>query len=419
MNSVARTNITLTIVFLAIIWVPIQTVYFGVDAAGRIPTILVLFAVFINIETIKLFCYKKPIVYYLLLALYMLINGFVHNSHLLYGDGFMGAFVMFGTIFRAPLIMLLIISLCRENYKKTLTILSLAIVLYGIICALNGQMVESSEGGERLTGITNANEMALVLAIGFSIVLMQYIRKDIHLLVAFIIAAFLVFVIVFATGSRMGFGMMAITAIVSILFLRKRKNVSSTIVTVVLLIGAYFLINYLLENTFLGARMMETTTQIESSAFTSGTILDKFGDRGIQYYQSWPVFLEHPIFGIGFHQWVKYNPLGLVCHSEYLVQYLEGGVCGFALYLLFFCELIKRLWKSRNALNEKDAKTVRVLLATMCAIVFCNSVLWTYNSNGVFAIYGLSYGIIIKKTHGIRKYLKMDKKELYRRKKGK
>lgn len=386
-------NLTLAVVFLAIIWVPLQSVFLKVDAGGRVPTFLIVFALLFNLKDIKRFCFKKPVVYYMLLAPYMFVNGLVFHSNELYSLGFNGYLVLFGVIFLAPFIMLLVIHLCRKNYKKTLFILGLAIVLYSIMCISNGQMVAYSDGGERLVGVANSNEVALMMAIGFSIVLTQYVRGELHILFVLIVSVFL-FIAVFATGSRMGFGMGVISVIVSILLLRKKTSIISNLFTLAFFLCAYLFIDYVLDSTYLGERISETTSQTDSFTVVSGTILDKFGDRGLQYYFSWPFFLQKPIFGIGFHQWMKYNPSGFVCHSEYMVQYLECGIIGFTLYFLFIFGMMRKLWECRNEANETLARTAKVLFATLCSIIFASSVLWNYNSYGVFAIYGLSYAII-------------------------
>lgn len=394
-NSKFKINLTLAIIILDIIWTPLQTVLFQVDSAGRVVSVLTIFAVFLNASDINKLCFRKPMSYYLLLAPYMFINGLVNNSQLLYDTGFKGVFVMFNTIFMATMVMLLTVVLCHRNFNKTLNCISIAILLYCLMCVFSGSMTQYLDEGERLESVVNINEVALMLAVAFSFVLIQYLRGQIILTVFIIISAFLLVVNVL-TGSRMGFGMTSIIIVVSILLLRNKRSVSSTVVTVLLLVIGYFLLNFVMDNTYVGERMMETSTQIENNTYASGTIFDKYGDRGIQYYLSWPFFLQHPIFGIGFHQWIKYSPTGHISHSEFMVQYLECGLVAFVLYLLFFIGITSKLRRNWKYLGSIDLKTAKVLYATMLAIAFGNTVLWTYNCRGIFAIYGLAFAIIIK-----------------------
>lgn len=390
MQSSLKFKVTLFIICFTILWMPLQKSFFVIDGAGRIITLFTLFALMLNWKYISRYCFRTPITYTLLLVLYMFISGIIHNTPIMYDEGFKGTFVMFGTLFIPIILMLLIVVLSHYDFDRTLKFVYLSIFIYGLLSMLNGKMEDVGGEGDRLMGITNSNEIALMLSIGFSLGIMLRVRQQLSL-IFFCICELVLFALILATGSRMGFTMSVLVAAVSMLLMRK-KNVSSTIFTILFLLIGYFIVTYLLENSIVGERFKGTTTQME---YATGTILDKFGDRGLQYYISWPYFMEKPLFGIGFHQWANYNPSGHVCHSEYLVQYLEGGIIGFVLYLLFFIGLIRKIYRCKYTYSDVDSRTSIVLFATMLSIIFANSVLWTFDSYGVFITYGFAYAMIL------------------------
>lgn len=397
MGKDSRYKWSIIIVFVVINWTPIQS-FVAFDGANRIPFVLLLFTVLIYWSEIRDLCFKKPISFYLLLAPYMFINGLLHHSQLLYGknEG-MGIYLMAFSIFQPVLLMLLITCLSKYNFNSTLKSITFAVIVFCVLCLASGQMEDYGNEEMRLSSSINANEVALMIAMAFSFLLLLFIRKQIRIKYFVPIAVALV-IAVLATGSRMGFGMIGIVAVVSIIMLSNQKSARSIIGSVLLLGAVFFLINYVLDNTVVGERLTGTSTQTEAMTIATGTILDKFGDRGLQYFYGWPFFIEHPVFGIGFHQWVNVGPLGFVCHSEYLVQSLEDGLVGLILYLLFFVGLIRQLWRKRTVSDEQYSRTVKVLFCAMLSLVFANSVLWTYTSTGVFALYGISYAMIIKST---------------------
>ncbi len=393
MDKSLKYNWSIVIVVLVIIWAPAQA-FVQFDGANRIPFLLLLLATFMYRGEIRAYCFRKPLLFYIILAPYMFINGLAHSSQFLYADDvFLGTYLMGFSIFQ-PLMLLLII-VCQSHYcfDKTLRWITLAIAIYCILCFASGRMADYGDEGKRLTSIINSNEVALMIAICFSLSLLLFSRKIIKLGV-FLPLEGLIVIAAIATGSRMGLGMIAIVSIASVWFLREHNNIGAIFLSLLLLAGLFFIMSYILKNTSIGERILNTTTQTEMMYYSTGTILDRFGDRGLQYFYGWPFFLKHPIFGIGFHQWINIGPLGFVCHSEYLVASLENGLIALFLYLSFLFGIFRGLLRGWKHSSFLDSKTCGVLLCSMLSILFANFVLWTYNSTGVFATYGIAYAMI-------------------------
>lgn len=391
-------NITLFIVFLSIIWLPLQKIWIEIDGAGRLVFTLCIVGVLINMEEIVQLCFRRPISYYLVLTLYMLVNGLVFNSPPLFGNGSMGYYVMAYHIFIAPMIMLMTVSLIHYKVDRTVNVLLVATMIFVIISIVTGTGNIYDEQFESV--VANGNEVALIVVTGFALAIIQFIRKKLSKAIFLMVAAVFIYAII-KIGTRMGFGMLIIVTVVSVLTLRKQRDFKTYVFLAVLIVAGYFLVNFIMDETVLGERLSNTTSQMEGSRFATGTVFDNFGDRGVQYYLSWPYFVQHPFFGIGFHQWIKYSPTNLVSHSEYMVQYVECGVVAFFLYMPFLIGLVVRLVKGiRINPGHPDTKTAKVLFATMLAVIFGNFVLWTYDSKGVFIIYGIVHAITLKLLEG-------------------
>lgn len=385
---------SLVLVFIVIIWTPIQRTLLMIDGAGRMQLLLIMLAVFINIRSIIKKSIQFPIVFYLILAVYMFCNGLTHDSNLLFESGFMGYFIMFRAIFNTVFLMIVVICLGSYNFDRTLNIVTLSLLLYCVICLVNSEMTD-----DRLLGVMDPNQLALNAGMCFSCIILQFIRKNIPVYVFVAEASFILYLIVVDTGSRMGFAMIVVITGLSILLLRDYKSVKSLIVMLILVVVGAIMVKYVIDNTFVGERILELNDQDVNEEFTTGTVLDYLGDRGWQYYYSWPLFLKNPVYGIGFHQWINYNPIqDTVAHSEYMVEYLENGLIGFVLYLLFFVGLIIVLLKKKRQSEKKDSRTIMMFVITLISVFVSNFSLWSYDSVGVFAIYGLAYAINNKKT---------------------
>lgn len=369
--------------------VPIQRFAQTVDGAGRFPTILLIFCCFLILGKIKNDIFSKPLSIYLILAIYMLFNVLVKGAY-------MPAFIYFKIIFDSVFFMWLIVYLSQINFDKTIWILFIGFYLYTLLCFFNGSM----SAGERLGGAINANTIGLNAFFAIAFALFLYVRKKIKLL-SLVILLILPFYVAILTGSRMTLGASLFIIAGTFIVSRNKKNILSLIGGIFILTIIAIITYYILEYTLVGERLAGTTTQMEESSQATGTILDLFGDRGIQYYVSWPYFLDYLVTGIGLRHWMEDGPTGYVCHSEYLTMYLENGLIGIALYAAFYYQIIKRLFQHKAATAGTGKNIFKYLLLTFIALLFINSVLWSFDSLGFFAVYALSYTTASKATRTI------------------
>lgn len=378
-----KQKFALSAVIFRVIWPPLQVWYIYADGAGMLSFYFLLASFIVSFREIKKTSWRKPLTIYAVLAVYMMFNGLLMGSAEMYPND--GEWIIV-THLLTPIMSLMIIASCAsKNFDKTVKWMAYALTIYSILCLRNSAMDDQG----RLNAEINANEIALSAAIGYGLYMLLYIRQaiDKKLMVFAIILAFLIVL----TGSRMGLAMIALMSLGMSALKFDLKNVTNFFGALALTVILVAVSIYIMDNTLIGERMMGTTTDHEELIYETGTILDYYGDRGLQYYFSWPVFLEHPIFGIGFHQWQVYSLSGHVCHSEYMVQYVECGLVALFLYIAFWYQMMRNLNYYRKITREREKKTILFLIIILVTIIYSNSVLWSYNMICVFTIYALAF----------------------------
>ena len=374
-------------VILTLIWKPLSVWVLGFDAAGRVPFALLALSIVLYAKRILHTSFRFPLALYCMVALYMFVNGYLQQGYRTYPSD--GIYLMFCAALQAPAVMLLIAANAKKDFDTTVDYLILGLYAYVLLALFCSGLTHLN----RLELKINANEIALYTAILCILMLLKFFRRRLDFLSLVLLLAIPFFVII-ETGSRMALAMVAIVLIAAI-FIKQNLRSARSLAISVLLIGALIAgMSYIMSNTLIGERMRGTTTQTEKNrSVGTSTMLDKFGDRGLQYFYSWPYFLQNPVFGIGFNNWIVYNPLKLVCHSEYMVQYVENGLVAFIPYMIFFIGLLRRTLSGRKHKDRKWSQSAGILSAAMLAIAFSNSVLWSHDQFCVFAIYALCFAV--------------------------
>jgi hypothetical protein len=358
-----------------------------VDAAGRIPLVLLLFFVLLFGKKITSFSFGRLHFVYLLFVSYVFINGLLHGSHMNYEGN--GIYIMFVNLFCPYFYLLIVCCLAYYDIDRTLKWVTWSLLAFCTFCLVFGDITD--EG--RLGGDLNANGMATYAVFCFYCLLLQFMRNR-RGFISFVAFSIIPIFLIVITGSRTAFVLLVFVSLLSVLLFYKKRNAGSVVITIVVAVVLVVGFMYVMNNTILGERLQSSTTQMEDSMNQTGTILDKIGDRGPQYYWSWPYFLDHPVFGIGLNNWRKVSGSPYVFHSEWLVQYCENGIIALFLYLLFYFSLInktRQLSKSSKRKNNSNYKSNRLMLYILLSVFLLNFVGWTYNCYCVFAFY--AFGI--------------------------
>lgn len=217
----------------------------------------------------------------------------------------------------------------------------------------------------RLTGAIHSNQFAQCA--GMILLLLTYMKYQLRLsyLTVGLLALPFVFVIV-KTGSRNGFILLLIFALGLLLSkMFSRRWYMKDFTQIVCLITVIVIVNvYLMNETFLGKRLLNTEAQADAVKLGTGTVLDKLGDRGFYYVVGWENFLEHPLFGIGLGNFPSYNKYIYPLHSEYMIHLCEGGIVGFILYSFFLFFFSKGVVNAfREDKNEYTLSLVMIWIA--------------------------------------------------------
>lgn len=379
-------TMALMAVILRVLWTPLSVWYLHFDGAGRLTFAFLLFSFLLLMKDIRRKSLKKPLSIYVVLALYMIANGLMMNSAEAFPKD--GNWIIITSISSPILSMLIIAYTANKNFDKTTKWIARGLFIYCCLCLINS----GYDSRERLNDDINANEMALVAALDFGLLVLLYVRKTIK--TRFIPLSVIPLVLIVESGSKMGVGIVLIILLFLLYLKSDFSNVKSAmkfnVFVALLVVGGWYIMN----DTLVGERLQETTESYIKLDMTTGTILDYYGDRGFQYFHSWPVFINHPIFGIGFHKWKLYNPTELVAHSEWIVQYVECGLVAWTLFVWFWISLLKKLIKVKKKSVNMENSTAIILLAILLSIIYANTVLWSYDNIGVFSIFALTFVFI-------------------------
>ena len=351
------------------------------DEAGRVPFVLYILSFLLLFKELISSAFKRPVIFYVLLTVFQFCNALIKGSPLLEKSSY-----LLITHLLCPIVTMLIITYsAQRNFDYTLKWCTVGLFIYSCLCLIFSGLFTN----ERYDVAINANEIALYCVINVGLFLLCFVRKLISFHKLLLVSIPLILVVI--TESKMGFAMAALMFAGLWINMMSGRSVSSKLKGFAILAIMLSASIYILNHFEIGSRF-EEMNDINPSRKT-GTVLDNFGDRGLQYYASWPVFKNHLVTGIGIGNWRKFNPIDQVCHSEYMVQYLEGGLICFSLFILFWISLFKKLKLKKRCIpvsQASDKATIILMYFILASIIFSNSVLWSYDMHCVFIVYALA-----------------------------
>lgn len=198
-----------------------------------------------------------------------------------------------------------------------------------------------------LSDKNNPNSAAFILMLGVMVlVLFSYKGKFYQV----VLVLFIVFVspLLLKTGSRKAFLALFLFAMLIIWFnyvikLRLNKPLITfkfLIVVIGLIIGGY-----LLQHSFANSIMYDRINELEYDG----------GDqtRFEMYKEAFELFMEYPIFGVGYWNFAKYSGRGTYSHSTYAEVIactgLVGTVLWFGVYYMVLKKIIRALNRNKNS----------------------------------------------------------------------
>lgn len=378
-------------ILMIIIWEPLQQFILKVDGAGYSILLLTVLLVTKLIKQKRLYntVFEKPLIFYCIWVVYAFINTTIK------GYGFDVPIISFFITIFVPFLLMVTISI--EYYRNEANLLNiLTSSLYLAIVIIILFIGETSQG--RVGGEMNSNTIGTMATILSMLLYLKYYKKRISLLSFFILMIVPLYTVI-STGSRTAFG--GIILLFALHYIINRsKSILITLFQIIVAITVFILpVNYVLKETTLGDRLLNTTEQSQSMTYQTGNpILDKFGDRGIFYQQGWEVFKKFPLTGIGLGNFKHHNELELSQHSEYMIQLSELGIIGFCLFAAFYFTILKKLKNIKASLSvTNSSREVELYIYYIFIILAMITATRMYRVWFLFIITGFVIGYINEK----------------------
>ncbi|HBE42077.1 MAG TPA: hypothetical protein DDW27_12885 [Bacteroidales bacterium] len=369
--------------FVLLIWLPFQIFVLKADAASRSILMLMFMTVFVNIANFNFMktIIRAPVIFWGLWVIYAFINT------ILLGLNTGQAYFTFFVYLAGPLMALWVMS--AESFEDrdqllNIVIAGLYVKLILIFIFEEGRASNLFRLGDKIE--TNSIAFSALTLIVF--IYLKYVFKGIGLKQLLLLVIFPFFIILL-TASRNAFGGFVIL-LLSHFYIHRSKRVLHNIA--VIFFGAVFIsatFYFIIENTYLGKRLAETTEQAQDDLYyyqVKGTILEKFGDRGYFYILGWDLFKKYPVRGVGVKNFAQFQGR-YAMHSEYMVQLCELGIIGTLLFILFYGWLGRNLlitWRS----YVDDRKKTEVFIAVYMIILFMALSIFQYNDPVFFLMTG-------------------------------
>jgi O-antigen ligase len=198
----------------------------------------------------------------------------------------------------------------------------------------------------------------------------------------------LVLLMIVASATRKAFGV----AIILVAFYGVSMvslNAKNIFLVALLAVGVYVGVNYVMDNTYMGERLANTSEQAESreSLASDSKFLQFVGDRAPHYVLGWEIFKQYPVTGIGLYNFMHVSRFNERLHTDYMVQFTENGLIGVVLFVLYYLWYIRNLNKLRRVPERRSAAIIG--MGWIVAVLFLGISAWTYDMPNVFICSGV------------------------------
>ena len=379
----ANSVINLTYLAFLIVWQPIKMLTIQVDGKGRIPFLLTLLVLFYNLyynPGVRKMMGKKPFVIWLIWIVYAFFNMMIKGYHY---DSNTPLFYFVNGLFTPYWALVLA---CHESLIDREKLIRVLILAFSLYCVL-GFFFMGRVNSENDSSFTLGN----LLAIGGSLlVFLICVARNEKVIEnsTFITLMVLVVLMIIVLATRKAFGIVVILIAFYGLSLVSNKP-QNIIFVVVLVVVAYVGFKYVMDNTYLGERLANTSDQAEKRIeyATNSRFLQFVGDRVPHYILGWELFKQHPVAGVGLYNFMHVSGYQERLHTDYMVQFAENGLIGIVLFALYYFWYIKNLIKLRRV-NVFKSKSI-IGLGWIVAVLFLGLSTWTYDMSSVFICSGV------------------------------
>jgi O-antigen ligase len=305
---------------------------------------------------------------YALIVLYIFMNGIAAYSFDLF-------------FYTAGIFFLLLTKTSIENYRVSIKLLSLAAVIYAAGSIVQFLFTDSfnkflfifasTSAQLRITELVSGNYFPgfgfgapataaafMVVGLGLALALWKYSYKQRKILNKLLIGSFtfILFFGLLATGKR-SILMWAVAALfITYYVMGSGKKNKQRIITIILLIAffilLFFILPIVLDDSPLYTRFASLVMDLKIGE-ASGSVALRFR----HYQDAWKLFLENPLFGVGWRQFVVlttgFYPRGYSVHNVYLQLLCEMGIFGFSIIMLPFVYAYYQAYKAFRAVLKQ------------------------------------------------------------------
>lgn len=268
---------------------------------------------------------------------------------------------------------------CIKNTNKIIKIAVYGLAFNLLLIVIFGTSKFDAEGGM-------GNEQPLKAFVFLAFLCLARYYKIVNKVV-FFLGLILALGVTFWIATRKALAADAII-LVGYFYSSRKLSFKTAIVTIILLVFAYWCYDFILNNTFIGERI-EAGAEADNSKWNpSGNwFLNLMQDRAYFYVVGWEYFLDRPFFGIGINNFTYYTGIPeLPIHSEYMVQICECGIIGCVFYFTFLFSMLYGI------LRTPFLRGVYLIVgACFLSILWLSFTAWIYD--GVF--YMMLYATII------------------------
>lgn len=356
--------------FFIVTW-PILSSISSYDVAGRTPFVLGIITIAYAGNHLR----NKYVIILGLLCFYTILNMWVKNDYKI-------EFIEVSSLALPFLAFCSSFALFQKD-KKVLLLISIFSLLSLILFMISKTSFSfrGFSAAEQVVvddSIFNSNATGLYLSVFSSIFVIAAIFFKIPIFVELFVYG-IVFLLVIPLASRSSMYCLCISLFFSyIIYSNKISKSKFIFITVFALLLIIVVQNFIMNETFLGERILSTDTQIKRKEYSGTFISNIFGDRAMYYYDGWQIFTEHPISGVGNNNYIKYNSFGpFVCHVEIMKQFSENGIIGVLLLFSFFLFALTDAAKAFFTSKYKDIwlsyfQAIPLILA-ICSTAYISS----------------------------------------------
>lgn len=379
--------------FLVIVWSPLQYYVLHFDNLGRTIALFSTLTLLICFFDKKMsICvtnkYTVPWLVWIVVEVFLLF--FIKGYH--YGEYQKAYLYIFKDILTPLVTMYVACYEAKRDWRQLCKVLIVAYVIYIILAGFDGYSFSMGDRDSNLTVMGNGLPAAMVSLMLLSLMFVVNKIGNRGVLYALV---FVALVLIFISGARKSLISALVVLFFAYIALQKKMNITKIIGLSVIILLSFFVVKYLLENSFYADRFEESEELGAAINQTDIKWLSFLGDRTIMYIEGFEFFKENKLTGIGLTNYCYYGSVKQMMHSEYMTQLAECGLIGTALFVLFYYRVLRGLFSKKTMISRENRL---IMIGYMMACLFTAFTAWLYTSSGIYMMYGIIIAFITNKN---------------------